>query len=134
MNKDVICLETDETAIDAARKMRDEDIGFLPVCDASGKTLGVVTDRDIVLRAVAEGRCAARAEDLMTGDIISCQPEDDLSRVLELMSEHEVSRVLVTDGDSKPVGVISLGDLAQQMEDQAGEVLADVKTGVEAHH
>ncbi len=134
MNKDVICLQSDETMIDAARKMRDEDIGFLPVCDASGTALGVVTDRDVVLRAVADGRCDVRADQVMTRDIVSCQPEDDLDRVLELMSLHEVSRILVAGGDGKPVGVISLGDVAQQVEDQAGEILADVKTGVEAHH
>jgi CBS domain-containing protein len=134
MNSEVVCLKNGQTAIDAAKMMRDEDIGFLPVCDASGKVTGIVTDRDIVLRAVTSGNCDMKVESFMTKDIVSCQPDDDLSRALELMRKEEVSRILVCDQDSKPVGVISLGDIAVQVEEEAGDVLAEVKSGVETHH
>jgi CBS domain-containing protein len=134
MNSNVVCCDLDDTVTEAAKKMRDEDIGFLPICDTGGKVKGALTDRDIVIRAVAEGKCDARCDQVMSRDIVSCQADDDLSRALELMKDHEVSRVLVCDQDDKPVGVISLGDISYEVEDEAGDVLSDVKSGVEAHH
>lgn len=134
MNSDVVCLQTGDSAVDAAQKMRDEDIGFLPVCNDDGKAVGTVTDRDIVIRAVAEAHCDAKAEQIMTRDVVSCQADDNLDRAIELMETHEISRILVCDADGKPAGVISLGDLSHQDEDEAGEVLAEVKSGVEARH
>jgi CBS domain-containing protein len=134
MHRKVEMVKIDDTILDAARRMRDRDIGFLPVVDASGKAVGVITDRDITVRAVAGGWTgSSRIGDLMTRDLIACHPDDDLEECVQLMAKHEVSRVLVVNDDGTPCGVISLGDIAVEDEAEAGDTLAAVKEGVEQH-
>jgi CBS domain-containing protein len=114
--------------------MKDKDIGFLPVCDEGGKAVGTLTDRDVTIRVVAEGKDAStKVLEVMTTEVVSCSIEDDVDDAARLMAQHEVSRILITDADGKPAGVISLGDLASQDEDDAGDTLAAVKEGVEQH-
>ena len=118
----------------AAKLMKDKDIGFLPVCDEGGKAVGTLTDRDVTIRVVAEGKDAStKVLEVMTTEVVSCSIEDDVDDAARLMAQHEVSRILITDADGKPAGVISLGDLASQDEDDAGDTLAAVKEGVEQH-
>lgn len=98
--------------------MRDAQTGFLPVCDGQGKVVGVVTDRDITVRASAEKLPVDRTpvDRIMTRSIIACSEGDPLSRVGELMTQHQRSRVVVTDSDGRLLGVLSLTDLAQYEE------------------
>jgi CBS domain-containing protein len=114
MKTNVQCLSPDATAVDAARRMRDENIGFLPICNTEGRVLGTVTDRDLVLRAVAEGKGGdTRVSDLMTTEVVSCSPQESLGAAEKLMAENHKSRIVCVDDERKPVGVISLSDIAK---------------------
>ncbi len=128
MKRNVECVSPRDTAEDAARKMRDENLGFLPVCDQSRKVLGTLTDRDIAVRVVAEGKpCSALVEDVMTGEVVACAPEDDLLDAQRRMAEKHKSRIMVCDQAGRLVGVISLSDLAQhQGGGEASEILRQV--------
>jgi CBS domain-containing protein len=94
--------------------MRDKEIGFCPVCDDSGRVVGTLTDRDLTIRVLAERRRPEEtcAGDVMSRGVVACRPTDDLLIAERLMSEHKVSRMLCVDESGKPVGVISLSDIA----------------------
>ncbi|MFZ5479626.1 MAG: CBS domain-containing protein [Myxococcota bacterium] len=115
MKAGVQCCRPEDTVMDAAVRMRDNNVGFLPICDEDGKVKGVVTDRDIVLRCVAEDLpYDTRVEDCMSSDeIVFCRPQDDLKRAQQLMGAKQKSRILVCDDSGRLVGVISLSDIAQ---------------------
>jgi CBS domain-containing protein len=100
---------------DAARQMRDRNVGFLPVCNDQGKVEGVITDRDLCCRIVADGKKNdTPVSDCMSTDrLVTVRPDDDLQRVQQQMGQNRVSRVVVCDEDGKLKGVISLSDLAQ---------------------
>ena len=100
---------------DVARIMWDKDCGFVPVVKpATGELVGVITDRDICMAAYTKGRPIAliAAEDVMTRQVHSCRPDDELAAVHDLMREHQVRRLPVVDGKRRPVGVLSVNDLA----------------------
>jgi CBS domain-containing protein len=114
MKKDVACVSPQDTVQAAARRMRDENIGFLPVCDASKKVLGAITDRDLTIRVLADARAAnTPINDVLTREVIACRPEDDLQKAEELMAKNHKSRIMCVDSSGKLVGVISLSDIAQ---------------------
>lgn len=110
----VTCKETDTIQV-AALKMRDANVGFLPVCDGEGVTLGVVTDRDLALRACAVGLDPKHVPvtEVMTHQVLSCRLDDDLRHVEGLMANNRKSRILVQDAAGRPLGVISLADIAR---------------------
>lgn len=128
MKEDVQCLSTNSTAEEAARAMRDENIGFLPVCDQVGKVLGTITDRDIAVRLVAAKKPGTTVvEQLMSRQIISCSPNDDIELAQELMAANHKSRMLCLDDSGRLVGVISLSDIAQHEDGaRSGETLRQV--------
>jgi CBS domain-containing protein len=99
----------------AAEIMSAANIGFLPVCDDGGKVVGTITDRDIVVRAVAPGLDpeARRVGDVMSRNVVSCRPEDELRLAEQFMAHYQVSRLVVTDDDDVLEGVISLSDIAE---------------------
>lgn len=119
-----ITLDKDASLAEAARVMRDRGIGDVIVVEGDDAE-GIVTDRDIVIRGVAEGADpnSTRLGQVVSGDLTSVAPDDPVERALELMSEKAVRRLPVLEG-GKPVGVVSLGDLAIQRD--AGSVLADI--------
>jgi CBS domain-containing protein len=115
MKRDVECITPQETVQDAARLMRDDRIGFLPVCDDSRKVLGTVTDRDLAMRVLAEGRApSTRVEAVLTREVVACRPDEDLRHAEELMGRHQKSRIMCVDEQGRLVGVISLSDIAQK--------------------
>jgi len=99
---------------EAARKMASQDIGSLPVCSEPHKIVGLITDRDITVRAVARGLDPnrTRVQDVMTREVLSCRADSDVKQVCELMERKQVRRLVVTDGENAPIGVVSLGDIA----------------------
>jgi CBS domain-containing protein len=114
MKTDIECVSPDTTVQAAARKMRDQNVGFLPVCDDGMRVSGTVTDRDIAIRAVAEGRSPETpVASLMSIDVIACRPEDPLSYARELMAQHHKSRIMCLSNTGRLEGVISLSDIAQ---------------------
>jgi CBS domain-containing protein len=114
MTKEVEFVHPDDSLKEAARKMRVRDIGFLPVCDGD-RLIGAVTDRDIVLRATAEGIDPNTKLEavLMNSPIVYCFDDQDVEEAAKLMEEHQIRRVAVLDRRNKRLaGVVSLGDIA----------------------
>ena len=114
MKSDVTCISPESTLEEAAMLMRDEDIGFLPICDETGRAIGTLTDRDITIRAFASGEAGSQSvAPFMTRGAVGCRPNDDLAYALELMSQEKVSRILCVNEEGVLEGVISLSDIAQ---------------------
>jgi CBS domain-containing protein len=134
MTREVECLKAGDTVAEAARRMSELDVGFLPVCNADGAPVGTLTDRDIVLRAVAKQKpYSTDVADCMTPDVICCRPDDDVTRAEQLMRANQISRILCVDDDGEIAGVISLADISQyEVETESGKLLADLKQS-EAH-
>jgi len=109
--------------------MKDLDVGPLPVCEGD-RLVGMVTDRDITVRAVAEG-CDSRTttvRDVMTSDVVYCFENQDVEEAARLMKEHQVRRLIVLSRDKRLVGIVSLGDLAVETGDEhlTGRTLEEV--------
>ena len=129
MKTDMITLKLDSTISDAARLMRDHGIGFLPVCDENKRVQGVITDRDLVTRGLAEERpLSSSVVDLMTLELVRCRPEDDVESAAASMSDAHKGRMLVTGPNDVLEGIFSLSDLADLDEVSAGETLRKVST------
>jgi CBS domain-containing protein len=127
MSRDVERASPQDTIQAVARKMRDIDSGVIPVCDGD-KVQGMVTDRDIVLRAVSEGRSfATPVSEVMTADVEYCYEDDDITAAADKMAELQVRRLAVLDRDRRLVGIVSLGDIAQQGKDKTtGQALEEI--------
>lgn len=127
MKREIECLSPRETAQAAAARMREQNIGFLPVCDDGMQVLGTVTDRDIAMRIVAEKLPAGTAvEQIMTREVIACYPQDDIEVAKELMADNRKSRIMCVDDAGALIGVISLSDIAKLEGDGAGRTLREV--------
>jgi CBS domain-containing protein len=114
MKTELQCVSPIDTVQDAAATMRDQNLGFLPVCDQSKKVLGTITDRDIAIRIVASAQPETTPiEDVMTREVVSCRPDDDLKKAQQLMAKNHKSRIMCLDKDGRLVGVISLSDIVQ---------------------
>ncbi len=124
------CCHEGDSIRDAARLMKDENVGFVPICNEKEEPIGALTDRDIAIRVVAEGRSADdKVETVMTHDVVGCRVGEDLKDVQRLMRDHQTSRVMVCDESGKLKGVMSLQDIAQSdTEHEAGETLQQVKS------
>ena len=124
------CVSPDDSIQSAAQIMRDEDTGAVPVCD-NGRAVGIITDRDIVVRAIAEGQSSRPVRDIATRDVISASPDMSTREAAELMSEHQVRRLPVVDG-GRLVGIVSLGDLAvkEAKDSRVGDTLEHISEGV----
>ncbi|SRR5579884_2183092 len=129
MTREVECVAPDATLQQAAQKMRDLDVGPLPVCD-NDRLAGMITDRDIAVRAVAEGRDpkATRVRDAMTAGVDYCFEDDDVGQAARVMKEKQIRRLAVLNHDKRLVGIVSLGDLAVETGDAhlAGHTLERV--------
>lgn len=134
MKRTVECVTAKDSVQVAAQKMRDQNVGFLAVCENGTKAIGTITDRDIAVRACADDKAASKTKigDVMTHEVIACKPSDDIARAEELMGKHHKSRMLCIDDGGKLVGVISLSDIAQHQADAGAQTLREVTTR-EAH-
>ncbi len=130
MSSDVECVTPETKLQEAAEMMAQHDVGLLPVVDSSQKLVGVISDRDIVCRTIAQGRnpLEMSVSDAMSeGDIWSVTEDTDAERVHAVMQEHQVRRVPVVDSSGKCCGIISQADVARQGSDPA---VADVVQAV----
>lgn len=120
--------------IEAANLMKRDDIGSVPVCEQN-KLLGIITDRDIVIRGVASGGVnqEAKVQDMMSADVISVTPDHDAHAAADLMSKYQIRRLPVLE-QGRLVGMLALGDLATEKihVNEAGDALSDISQGV--HH
>jgi CBS domain-containing protein len=130
MKADVECIPETESVQHAAERMRDLNIGFLPICDAKRRVVGTVTDRDIAVRLVADNRPAtAPVREVMTREIVACRPTESIERAEALMADRHKSRLMVIDENDQLKGVISLSDLVLQLDDRrAAEALREIAT------
>jgi CBS domain-containing protein len=128
MKRDLEYVLPTDSAREAAQRMQSENVGFLPVCDDAHRVLGVVTDRDIAIRVVAADRSSAiPIREVMTREVVSCHPEDDLRLAEDLMAKHHKSRMMCVDAHNCLVGIISLSDIAKREEKgRASQVLKRV--------
>ena len=128
LSRNVETIRPDLPVREAAQRMRSLDVGSLPVCDGR-RLLGMVTDRDITVRVVADGRDAAHTpiQDAMTPDVVFCFEDDDVQKAADLMEQHQVRRLPVLDRDRQLVGILALGDLATTGRDKlSGEALEQI--------
>jgi CBS domain-containing protein len=129
MTPEVVSVPPETTLVDAAQTMKELDVGPLPVCDGE-RLLGMVTDRDIIVRAIAEGRDprATEVRDVMTSEIVCCREDDDVRHAAKLMQDSQLRRLLVVNEEGRLVGIVSLGDIVLQTGDDklAGKTLEKV--------
>jgi CBS domain-containing protein len=129
MTRNVQTVSPDQTAKEAAEFMLSAEAGSIPVCEGD-RLVGMITDRDIAVRGVAQGKgadCSVR--DLMSENIICAHEEDDADQIAHRMSEEQVRRLPVLDANNRMVGIVSLGDLSRET---SGEAAHQALEGVSA--
>lgn len=118
MHTELTQLDADASVLEAARCMRDANIGDVLVTD-KGNLRGIVTDRDLVVRCMAEQSSGdAKLGELCTSDLVTVSPDEQVDKAVKLMSQHAIRRLPVVDG-GRPVGILSLGDLAVERDRQS---------------
>ena len=129
MTRAVETVRPDQSIQEAAAKMKSLDVGPMPVTEGD-RLVGMLTDRDIVIRAVADGRDArtTKVRDAMTTDVVSCREDDDVKDAAQKMKERQIRRLVVVDGAQKVCGIVSLGDIAVDTHNDkmSGDVLEQV--------
>ena len=121
-------IDTAGSAVEAARMMRDEDVGLIPIVE-SDHLVGTVTDRDIAVRLVAEGKSPekTRVADIASRELVTIDPDQDVDEALRLMAKHQVRRLPVVDEDGKLVGIVAQADVAKHaQESETGEVVEKI--------
>jgi CBS domain-containing protein len=130
MTRGVECISPDATLRDAAARMKDLNVGSLPVCGDNDRLIGMITDRDVTVRATAAGANpgTTRVRDAMTPDIVYCFDDQDVAEAARLMKENQIRRLVVLNRDKRLIGIVSLGDLAVETGDEmlAGNTLEAV--------
>jgi CBS domain-containing protein len=127
MTSDVKTAAPSQSLTDVARLMKQEDVGSVPVVDGE-RLVGVVTDRDIVVRGIADGSDphAIKAGDIASRDIVTVRPGDDLDDAMRLMAQHQVRRLPVVD-DGQLVGVVAQADVAQEAKEKdVGHIVEEI--------
>ena len=128
MSSNVECIGENETLVDAARKLRDLDVGALPICGQDNRLAGMLTDRDIVVKCIAEGHDPATttAGSFREGKPVTIGADDPIEEVLRTMGQHQVRRLPVIDRHEL-VGVVSQADVARHVPaDKVGELLETI--------
>jgi CBS domain-containing protein len=125
MTSNPCTIDADKPISYAAKMMRDEDVGLAPVVEGD-RLVGTLTDRDIAIRVVAEGRDpdSTKAKDVASTNVVTVDPEQNLDEALRLMAEHQVRRLPVVEEDGRVVGVVAQADVARLADDRTtGEVV-----------
>jgi CBS domain-containing protein len=127
MTKNPRTVTADATIAEAAKIMRDEDTGVVPIVEGD-QLAGVITDRDIAIRAVAEGKDGqTKVRDIASQDLVTIDPQQGLDEALRLMAQHQVRRLPVVEEDGKLVGIVAQADVAKAGDDaRTGEVVEQI--------
>jgi len=128
MTKDISYVNPSATIVEAAQLMQKHNIGSIPVCDQTG-VIGIVTDRDIVVRNVAHGKTpqSTIVKDVMTSAVTTVTPDTDVNVASKIMSQNQIRRLPVVE-NNKLVGIVALGDLAvnNRLNTEASKALSDI--------
>lgn len=126
--------QPENTAIEAAELMRREDCGLVPVVSENGKLIGVLTDRDIVVKIVAEGRDArsTAVSEVMSTDLVTCLPQETIETVMEQMATRQVRRIPIVERDGSLVGIVAQADIATRIANpqETGQVVQAISEEV----
>ena len=125
MTSKLCTIDADKPVAYAARMMRDEDVGLAPIVEGD-RLVGTLTDRDIAVRVVAEGRDpgSTPVKEVASTDLVTVDPQQDLDEALRLMAEHQVRRIPVVGEDGRLVGIVAQADVARESDDRrTGEVV-----------
>jgi CBS domain-containing protein len=138
MTPDVLCATADTPLGEIAQLMRDNDCGAIPIIDGTEtlRPIGIVTDRDITVRAVAEGQnpLTLTARAVMSEGAVTISPDADLEECLDLMEENQLRRIIVVDDDGAVVGLVAQADIVEwASEDEAGELLSEISEDTSEH-
>jgi CBS domain-containing protein len=132
MTKNPVCCLPSDNVANVAAMMKRENIGPIPVIEneQTRKLVGIVTDRDLAMKVVAEGRDAksTKVESVMTHKVVTCRAEDDLQKALDTMSEHQLRRIPIVDTNNKILGIISQADVATRVNqpDKTAEMVKEI--------
>ena len=121
-------VEPDKTVVDAARIMKQEDAGVVPVTE-NGRLTGMITDRDIAVRVVAERKDpqSTTVREVASTDLVTVDPQQDLDEALRLMTQHQVRRLPVVEEDGRLVGIVAQADVAREGDDaKTGQVVQEI--------
>ena len=127
MSTDIVTVTLQDNAFEIATKMKQHDIGFIPVVEGK-KLIGVVTDRDLVIRGYANKQSGSVAVDqVITRDVITASPETSIDEAAKMMASNKIRRLPIVE-NGELLGVVAIGDLAvrQKFEDEAGEALSEI--------
>ncbi len=139
MTKEPSCVTPDATVREAAQLMKKEDVGIVPVVESSGdrRLVGLVTDRDIAIRCVADGKDGScRVRDVMSaGDLATARPNDDVNDVMSVMGREQVRRIPIVDERGSLVGIVAQADVARKARDgsQVSETVQDISRPSQKH-
>lgn len=128
MTKDPRTVTTGSTVAEAARLMRDEDTGIVPIVEGE-KLAGVITDRDITINVVADGKDpqATKVDEVASTNLVTVDPQQELDEALRLMAQHQVRRIPVTEEDGRLVGIVAQADIAKHGDaSRTGEVVEKI--------
>ena len=128
MTRDPKTVSSDQSVVEAARIMKQEDAGIVPIVDGD-RLVGVITDRDITITVVAEGKDpqSTKVTEIASRDLVTVDPQQDLDEALRLMAQHQVRRLPVVEEDGKLVGILAQADVARTADDaKTGEVVEEI--------
>ena len=132
MTKDLVTVSSESTVVDVARLMKTEDIGPVLIVDneQNNTLVGIVTDRDIVVKVIADGQDvnATRVGDVMSKKLVTCHADDDVDVAMKAMSQFQLRRIPVVEENMRLVGIISQADLATRVDapEKTGEVVKEI--------
>jgi CBS domain-containing protein len=131
MTKDIACVDTKSTAADAAKKMKDQNVGSVLVIEKN-QLQGLVTDRAIATKAVAEEKDprSVPVTDIMTRNVVGCSEDDDVFDALQTMGKNRIRRLPVVNQQSQLVGVVSMADIAEQMKSGLDNMFEEISKSV----
>jgi CBS domain-containing protein len=136
MTKDAITIRADSRLTEAAQKMREREVGALPVVDGDN-LVGMITDRDIIVWAIAEEKDPGETcvSEIMTPEVFHCRGDDEIEEAAKIMEEKSIHRLLVLDEKGKPAGFVSLADFAVKSHDEhlTGELLHRISEPARPH-
>jgi CBS domain-containing protein len=131
MSQDADCVQASQSILDAAKQLADRDVGAMPICGDDDRLKGMLTDRDIVVKVLAQGKdpSSTKVSELAEGKPVTIGADDSIEEALRTMSEHKVRRLPVIDGHDL-VGIISQADIARNLDDEkTGDLVEAISAG-----